>query len=232
MSNSLWPHGLQHGRLPCPSPITRAYSNSCPSNQWCHPTISSSVVPFSSSLQSLPASGSFPMSQFFASGGQRTRGKGISGTLYILPISQNHLKKKKWSRSVMSDSLRPHGQYAYQAPPSMGFSRQEYWGGLPFPSPGNLPDPGIIPRFPALQADTLPSEPPGKPQHHCTGLKSAHCPQPASYFRVSPHAPAFLTRLWTSLARDIACSSSLYSLTENLIYSRQNDQAQDNVMKH
>ena len=141
-------------------------------------------------------------------------------------------KKKKWSRSVMSDSLRPHGQYAYQAPPSMGFSRQEYWGGLPFPSPGNLPDPGIIPRFPALQADTLPSEPPGKPQHHCTGLKSAHCPQPASYFRVSPHAPAFLTRLWTSLARDIACSSSLYSLTENLIYSRQNDQAQDNVMKH
>ena len=95
MSNSLWPHGLQHGRLPCPSPIPRACSNSCPSNQWCHPTILSSVVPFSFSLQSLPASGSFPMSQFFASGGQSTGGKGISGTLYILPISQNHLKKNE-----------------------------------------------------------------------------------------------------------------------------------------
>ena len=53
---------------------------------------------------------------------------------------------------------------AYQAPPSMGFSRQEYWNGLPFPSPGDLSDPGIEPRFPALQTDALPSEPPGKPQ--------------------------------------------------------------------
>ena len=66
MSDSLWPHGLQHARLPCPSPTPRAYSNSCPSSQWCHPTISSSVVPFSSRLQSFPASGSFPVSQFFA----------------------------------------------------------------------------------------------------------------------------------------------------------------------
>ena len=70
VSDSLWPHGLQHARLPCPSPIPRAYSNSCPLCWWCHPTISSSVVPFSSHLQSFPASGSFPMSQFFASGGQ------------------------------------------------------------------------------------------------------------------------------------------------------------------
>ena len=69
-SHSLQPHGLQHTRLPCPSPIPRAYSNSCPLSQWCHPTISSSVVPFSSCLQSFPAPGSFPMSQFFASGGQ------------------------------------------------------------------------------------------------------------------------------------------------------------------
>ena len=71
-SNSLRPHGLQHTRLPFPSPTPRAYSNSCPSrrSQWCHPTISSSVVPFSSHLQSCPASGSFQMSQFFASGGQ------------------------------------------------------------------------------------------------------------------------------------------------------------------
>ena len=70
MSNSLWPHGLQHTRLPCPSPNPGAYSNSCPLSQWCHPTISSSVVPFSSCLKSFPASGSFPMSQFFTSGGQ------------------------------------------------------------------------------------------------------------------------------------------------------------------
>ena len=70
MSDSLWPHGLQHARLSCPSPIPRAYSNSYPSSQWCHPTISSSVVPFSSHLQTFPASGSFQMSQLFTSGGQ------------------------------------------------------------------------------------------------------------------------------------------------------------------
>ena len=70
VSDSLRPHGLQHTRLPCPSPTPRACSNSCPSSWWCHPTISSSVVPFSSCLQSFPASGSFQMSQFFASGGQ------------------------------------------------------------------------------------------------------------------------------------------------------------------
>ena len=66
MSDSLRPHGLQHTRLPFSSPTPRAYSNSGPSSQWCHPTISSSVIPFSSCLQSFPASGSFPMSQFFA----------------------------------------------------------------------------------------------------------------------------------------------------------------------
>ena len=70
VSNSLQPHGLQHARLPCPSPTPRACSNSCPSSQWCHPTISSSVIPFSSCLQSFPASRSLPMSQFLASGGQ------------------------------------------------------------------------------------------------------------------------------------------------------------------
>ena len=69
MSKTLRPHGLQHTRLPCPSPTPRACSNSCPWSQWCHPTISSSVFPFSC-LQSCPASGSFPMSHFFTSGGQ------------------------------------------------------------------------------------------------------------------------------------------------------------------
>ena len=74
MSNYLKPHELQHTRLPCPSPTTKAYSNSCPLSLWCHPTISSSVVPFSSCPQSFPAGGSFPVSQFFTSGGQSIGG--------------------------------------------------------------------------------------------------------------------------------------------------------------
>ena len=81
MSNSLRPHGLQHARLPCPSPTPGARSNSCPLSQWCHWTISSSVVPFSSCLQSFPASGSFPMSQFFASCGQS-----IGASASVLPM--------------------------------------------------------------------------------------------------------------------------------------------------
>ena len=69
-SDSLWPHGLQHTTLPCPSLTPGVYSNSCPLSQWCHPIILSSLVPFSSHLQSFPSSGSFQMSQFFPSGGQ------------------------------------------------------------------------------------------------------------------------------------------------------------------
>ena len=84
VSDSLQPHGLQHARLPCPSLTPRAYSNSCPSCQWGHPTISSSVVPFSSRLQSFPASGSLPMSQFFTSGGQST---GVSALGSVLPMN-------------------------------------------------------------------------------------------------------------------------------------------------
>ena len=73
VSDSLWPHGLQHTRPPCPSPTPGACSDSYPLSRWCHPTISSSAVPFSSCLQSCPPSGSFPISQFFASGGQSIR---------------------------------------------------------------------------------------------------------------------------------------------------------------
>ena len=80
MSDFLWPHGLQHTRLPCPSPTPGACSNSCPSSWWWHPTISSSVVPFSP-LQSFSASGSFQMSQFFASGGQSI---GVSASASVL----------------------------------------------------------------------------------------------------------------------------------------------------
>ena len=83
MSDSLWPHGLQHARLPYPSPTPGACSNSHPSGWWCHPTISSSVVPFSC-LQSFPASGSFPMSQFFLSGGQSI---GASASASVLPMN-------------------------------------------------------------------------------------------------------------------------------------------------
>ena len=84
MSNSLRLQGLQHPRLPCPSPTPRACSNSCPSSQWCHPTISSSVVPFSSCLQSFPGSESFPLSQFFVSGSQSI---GVSASASILPMN-------------------------------------------------------------------------------------------------------------------------------------------------
>ena len=84
MSVSLRPHGLQHARLPCPSPTPGACSNSCPWSQWCHPTISSSVIPFSSSLQSFSASGSFPMSQLFTSGGQSI---GVSASASVLPMN-------------------------------------------------------------------------------------------------------------------------------------------------
>ena len=84
VSDSLQPQGLQHSRLPCPSPTLRACSNSFPSSQWYHPTMSSSVIPFSSCLQSFPTSGSFPMSQFFISGGQSI---GVSASTLVFPVN-------------------------------------------------------------------------------------------------------------------------------------------------
>ena len=84
VSDSLWPHELQHTKLPCPSPTPWACSNSCPSSRWCHSTILSSVVPFSSCLQSFPASGSFSTSQFFPSGGQHI---GASASASVLPMN-------------------------------------------------------------------------------------------------------------------------------------------------
>ena len=84
MSDSLWPHGLQHTRLPCPLPTTRACWNLCPSSWWCHPTILTPVAPFSSRLHSFPASGSFLKSQFFASGGQII---GVSASASVLPMN-------------------------------------------------------------------------------------------------------------------------------------------------
>ena len=83
MSDSLWPHGLQHTRLPCPSPTPRVCSNSCPLRWWCHRTISSSVIPFSSHLQSFPGAGSFPMNLFCASGGQSIGGSATALVLLV-----------------------------------------------------------------------------------------------------------------------------------------------------
>ena len=94
MSDTLWPHGLQHIRLPCPLPTPRAYSNSCPLSQWCHPAISSSVVPFSSCPQSLPASGSFPMSHLFAWGGQSID---VSASASVLPMNTQNWSPLGWT---------------------------------------------------------------------------------------------------------------------------------------
>ena len=94
MSDFLWPHALQHARLPCPSPAPGACSNSCPLSQWCQSIISSSAIPFCSLRQSFPASGSFPMSQFFASGGQSI---GVSGSTSVLPVNNQDWFPLGWS---------------------------------------------------------------------------------------------------------------------------------------
>ena len=94
VSNSLWPHELQHNRPPCPSPTPGVHSDSRPSSQWCHPAISSSVVPFSSCPQSLPASESFPMSQVFAWGGQST---GVSALALSLPKKSQGWSPSEWT---------------------------------------------------------------------------------------------------------------------------------------
>ena len=94
VSYSLRPHELQHTRPPCPSPTPRVYPNSCPSSRWCHPAISSSVVPFSSCPQSRPASGSFPMSQLFTWGGQSI---GVSALGSVLPMNTQDWSPLGWT---------------------------------------------------------------------------------------------------------------------------------------
>ena len=108
VSDSLRPHGLQHTKLLCPSPTPRACSNSCPWSWWCHPTTSSSVFPFFSCLQSFPASGSFPISQFFASSGQSI---GASASASVLPMNIHdrfplQLNYKVWSPYCPGDSQK------------------------------------------------------------------------------------------------------------------------------
>ena len=103
VSNSLRPHGPQHARPPCPSPTPRVYSNSYPLSRWCHPTIASSVIPFCSWLQSFPASASFQMSQFFASGGQST---GVSGSASVLPMNIQDWFPLEWTGWITLESKR------------------------------------------------------------------------------------------------------------------------------
>ena len=120
MSDSLRSHGLQHSRPPCPSPTPRVYSNSCPLSLWCHPTISSSVIPSSSYLQSFPASGSFPVSQFFASGGQSI---GASASVLSMSIQDwfplgltglISLLSKRISRVFSSTTIQKHQFFSAQ----------------------------------------------------------------------------------------------------------------------
>ena len=126
MSDSLWPHGLQHARLPYPSPTSRVYPNSCLLSWWYHPTISSSVNTFSSCLQSFPASGSFLLSQLFASGGQRI---GVSASESVLPLNTQDwsplgwtgwisLQSKGLSRVFSNTTIQKHPFFSTQ--PSLG----------------------------------------------------------------------------------------------------------------
>ena len=116
MSDSLWSHGLQHARPPCSSPAPRVYSNLYPLSRWCHLPISFSVVPFSFCLQSFPASGSFPVSQFFASGGQSI---GVSASVSVLPMNTQNwlplggtgwisLLSKRLSRVFSNTTVQKH----------------------------------------------------------------------------------------------------------------------------
>ena len=133
VSDSVRPHGLQHSRLPCPSPAPRVCSNSCPLSWWYHPAVSSSVIPFSSCLQSFPASGSFPVSQFFPSGGQNI---GASASATVLPMNIQDWSPLEWtgwisvqskglSRVFSSTTLQKHPLFRSQllsVRPTLSFS--------------------------------------------------------------------------------------------------------------
>ena len=122
VSDFLQPHGLQHTRLPCPSPTPGAYLNSCPLRRWCHPTISSSVIPFSSCLQSFPALGSFQMSQFFTSGCQSIGASALASVTPMnipgwFPLGSTglmSLQSKGFSRVFSSTTVQKHQFFGTQ----------------------------------------------------------------------------------------------------------------------
>ena len=139
VSDSLWPYGLQHARLPFPSPTPGACSNSCPLSQWCHPIISSSIVPFSSYLQSFPASNSFPVRQFFALGGQRI---GVSASASVLPMNIQDwfplgltglisLQSKGLSRVFSNTTAQKHQSFSAQLSLWSNSHIHTWWLGKP-----------------------------------------------------------------------------------------------------
>ena len=167
VSDCLWPHELQHARPPCPSPTPRVHPNSCALSQWCHPTISSSVVPFSSCPQSFPASGSFQMSQ-----------------LYLKKLLVSTVQQSKPSMCILLSCFSCVHLYetlwtiGWQAPLSMGFSGQEYWSGLSCPPPGDLSNPEIESMSltsPAVAGRFLLPTPTGKPKSAIHIPASPHC---------------------------------------------------------
>ena len=125
VSDSLWPHEPQHARPPCPSPTARVHPNPCPSSQWCHPTISSSVVSSSSCPQSLPASGSFPMSQLFTSGGQSI---GVSASASVLPMNTQDWFPLGWTGWIPLQSKGLSRVFSSKSKPQWGtITRQSGW---------------------------------------------------------------------------------------------------------
>ena len=119
MSDSLWPCEPQHTRPPCPSPAPRACSNSCPLSQWCHPTISSSVAPFSSCPQSFPASRSFQMSQLFTRGGQSI---GVSASASVLPMNIQY-----WSPLRLTGWISLQSKGLSKSSPTPQFKASVHW---------------------------------------------------------------------------------------------------------
>ena len=135
VSDSLRPHESQHAKPPCPSPTPRVDSDSCPSSRWCHPAISSSVVPCSSCPQSLPTSGSFPMSQLFEWGGQIT---GVSASASVLPVNTQgwsplewtgwiSLQFKKLSRVFSNTTVQKHQFFGAQLSSPSNSHIRDYW---------------------------------------------------------------------------------------------------------
>ena len=115
MSDSLWPHESQHTRPPCPSPAPRVHANLCPSSQWCHPAISSSIVPFSSCPQSLLASGSFPLGQLFSWGSQSI---GVSALASFLPKNTQDWSPSEWTGWISLQSKGPQFKSINSSVPS------------------------------------------------------------------------------------------------------------------
>ena len=139
MSDPLWPHESQHARPPCPLPPPRVCSNSCPSSWWCHPVISSSVIPFSSCPQFLPESRSFPMSQLFARGSQSI---GVSAFASVLPMNTQDWSPLKWTSWISLQSLK---KKKFQPAPNQlqagiyAISLLHRQGSLGYPSPSSSP---------------------------------------------------------------------------------------------